>query len=299
MKTLFIGVLSIAFALTSYAQKNDWTKLDLKGKVKLVSVINYEAQEKFGKVTKIAILSGEQYAFNENGLVIKKKVYGKGGQPISQIKSLYDEFSNENERIISDEKGVLIKKIINTYNPFNKKVYESIYSSDGSLFSRSKYSYYQDIQEKDIITYDRNGAEIVFQKYTYNKNKGTYNVIIKNPKSKMIEKVLKYDKSDNLIEKLLFDVQEKVVSKIRFVFSEDNNLLESFYYEKGVLIVKRNLIYNNLDFLVKVVEEYPQKKTSDIITYTYDFDERTNWKLVTKYVNSIPISIQERNITYY
>jgi len=290
---LFLVISTVSFA------QSDWKKLELKGKVKSVEIIDYGAVEKFGEVTKKNIVHGEQYVFNENGLVIQQKNYGKLGQPISQQRYLYDDFSNQIEQNISDKDGKLQRRIVSVFNQFNHKTFETVYGSDGSLISRSVFSYEKNVQPIKIITFDGRGNETILQEYSFDRKKLTKMIKTTNPKSKTIEKALKYDVHDNLIETLVFDVEGKLATKVAYVFDDKNNLIESYYYEKDDLLVSRKLSYNHLDFLVEVKIAYPKKEKSDTLTYTYDFDEQANWVKMTEHVNSIPIKLKERKIIYY
>jgi hypothetical protein len=293
--SLLVGIF---FSLTNYAQ-SDWKNLELKGKVKSVDIINYLAVDKFGNITKTMITSGEKYSFNQNGLVTHKMSYGKNGQPIQQVRYIYDEYSNIIEENLSDKDGRLKKRVLCEYNDFNRRTYESIYRFDGSLVSRLIHSYSNDIQPAKILTFDARGKEIKKQVFTYNKKDLSKIKTTTNPSSKLIENVEKFDKNDNLIEPYLFDIEGKVKSKIIYTLDDNGNVTETKYFEKNILKVHRTLTYNLLNFLIEVIIEYPEQNKSDTVTYYYDFDKNTNWVKMVKQVNSIPVEVKERKIVYY
>jgi hypothetical protein len=301
MKPLKKGstILVLLVAVSVYSQQSDWKKLDLKDKVKSVEIISYVAGEKFGKISKMGILEGEQYQFNENGLVTQKKRYGKQGLPIDQVTYKYDTLSNLIEQNIFDKKGILQRKILREYNQFNKNTFESVYGPDGTLINRSILQYKDGIIPQKILTFDKKGRQINLKEYIYNKKTEAKSITTTNPKSKIIERAEKYDNRKNLTNLYEFDVEGNLKSYIRYKYDENNNLIESSYYLDDVLLVKRTLKYNNLGFLVEVSALYPEKDKKDIITYKYDFDEKSNWIEQVEYVNSIPVRVKERKIVYY
>ncbi len=301
MKTLQEGILLLVFlmSLSMYSQQTDWKQQDLKGKVKSVELISYAAGEKFGKVTKLGILGGEQNEFNENGLVIQKKLYGKGGLPIKQMTYQYDTVSNLIAQNVFDKKGALVRKILREYNQFNKITFESIYGADGILLSRSIFEYKDGVIPKKILTYNKKGVQINLQEFKYDKKSAAKSIATTNPKSKMIEKVEKYDLHKNLTHIYQFDVEGNLKSSVVYTYDTDNNLIESKFIDKGKLLVHRILKYNDLGFLIEVSVSYPEKEKTDHITYQYDFDEQSNWTRAVEYVNSIPVQVKERKIIYY
>ncbi len=301
MKTIRCGSLFFLVLMLSsvYSQQQDWKSLKINGKVKSIEIINYTAGDKFGEITKMGILDGEQYQFNENGLVIQKKRYGKAGLPIEQLTFKFDTLNNLLEQNIFDKKGILQRKIIREYNQFNNKTYETVYGPDGILMSRSVFQYKEGVIPQKIVTFDRQGTQINLQEYIYNKKTTSRSITTTNPKSKIIEKAEKYNSDENLTDLLFFDVEGNLKSNFKYSYNKDNQLIESEYFLQNKLMVKRVLQYNNLGFLVEIKVNYPEKEKTDVITYSYDFDEKSNWIKSVEYLNSIPVKLSERKILYF
>ena len=138
-------VLTIVLAMFCLAscekstQKNDLAELKLKGKVKSIREIPYEAVEKFGEVVKGALDGfGEnlQITFNEKGNKIEENFFISDGRLFSKYTYKYDDKGNEIER----------------RNSFNSDVNDDKYTY--------KYTYDQQGNWTQQITYEvKNGVE--------------------------------------------------------------------------------------------------------------------------------------------
>ena len=107
-----------------------------------------------------------------------------------------------------------------------------------------------------------------------------------------------YDKDENLIKNLSYDVMGTLISKEVYKY-KDNQLVTSYYYENDELVLQKDFAYNNIGFLMQEKVQFIQLDKLDTISYTYDFDEKKNWIKKKKYINSIPMYMEERTITYY
>ena len=296
---IIIGiVLSIFFSFNAKAQ-NDWKNFKLKTRVQSIKVIDYNVVEHFGKVKKTDIIRGENFLFNESGFVTIKKRYGANGEPVDQASFVYDVNNSIVEQNISDRKGKLIGRITNEYDEDEKRTYESSYKFDGSLQSRAAYTYADKKKLKEIVTFDSTGDKKDLQIFDYHKRKLTKLITRINPKSNVRTSSRKYDKNDNLLESTVYDVIGDVKTYVLFKYDKNGNNIESKYFDKEDLATKRSMKYNTLDFLVEEKIEYPLIDKTDFIIYSYKFDLNSNWIQQIKYVNSVPIKISERTITYF
>lgn len=296
---IIYGILiTLFFSYISFAQ-NDWKNLKLNANVKSLKTIDYSVVEHFGEVNKTNIKQGVNLLFNESGFITIQKNYGANGTPIDQSSFVYDENNSIVEQNISDKTGKLIGRMTFDYNDFYKKTFKSVYKFDGSLTSRSTYTYENKIQLKKIVTFDSNGEKKNVQAFDYHKRKLTKLIATINPKSKVTSNSKKYDKDENLLESIDYDVLGDVKTNMTFEYDEKGNMIESKYFEKDKLATKRNLTYNNLGFLVEEKITYPLIDKIDIKTNSYSFDEKMNWIQMIEYLNSVPISMKERNIVYF
>jgi len=297
-KIINVIVVTLFFSLFTFGQ-NDWKEFKLKANVESIKIIDYNVVEHFGEIKKTDIVSGENYLFNESGFITIKKSYGVNGTPLDQSRYEYNTNNNIIVQNVSDKEGKLMGKITSEYNEMYKKTYESVYQFDGTLQSRSAYSYIKHIKLKEIVTYDSSGEKMNLKVYDYHKRKLTKVETTINPKSKVKSSRKKYDKYGNLVESIFYDVMGDVKTNLLFKYDDNGNLIESQYFDKENLTTKRILKHNNLGFLVEEKVSYPLIDKMDIITYSYTFDKNVNWIQMIKYVNSIPVNMKERNIVYF
>jgi len=149
-----------------------------------------------------------------------------------------------------------------------------------------------------VISFDSNGQKKEVKNHTYRKWKHLKKVETINPKTKVIKNKKVFDKNNNLLEISFFDVLGSLTSKKEYQY-KNNQLITILLYENKELQIQQDFTYNNLGFLVKEEVKTLKSKKVDIITYTYDFDEKENWIKKNKYINSVPVSLEERSIEYF
>ena len=100
MKFEYLKLLVICFISVfnvSYSQKkieNDLSKSLLKGKVKQIKTISFEAVEKFGVLIKSSKTGTNIIEYNENGFIIKTTEYDEKNKITSTVKYKYDSKNN-------------------------------------------------------------------------------------------------------------------------------------------------------------------------------------------------------------
>ena len=290
-------VLGVFINMALYGQ-NDWKKLNLKANPQSVKHIYHNVVEQVGVIKKVSILKGVYYKFNSFGFIQSQDNYGEKAKPINQIKIKYDTLNKITNKILKDSKGKLISSEIFEYNNNNQN-YITTYGPDGSLSERLAYSYNKKhFKLQKIVSYDSKGQEKEVKAYSYRKRKQTKTIETSNPKSKIVHNTKLYDKDNNLIEELSFDVMGDLQLKKTNIY-EGGNLMKVLIYKKDKLIIKKSFTYNNLGFLINEKVQSLLNDKIDIITYSYDFDSKANWTKKVKYINSVPVMLEERGIMYY
>lgn len=294
-----VTLFSLLLGLLVFGQ-SDWEKQQLKENPKIVNHIHYTVVENLGVIQKNELIRGVNYTFNTSGFILAQDNYGAKAKPINQIKIVYDTLNNIDHKNVSDAKGILINRITYKYNQKHKPIYKTIYGSDGLLVGRLAYTYHRKkpLQPLQIVSFDKNGQEKEIQDYSYRILKGLKKVKISHPKTKVISNEKVYDKNQNLIKNLSYDVMGNLISKEVYKY-KDNQLVVSYYYENDELVLQKDFAYNNIGFLMQEKVQFIQLDKVDNISYTYDFDEKKNWIKKKKYINSIPMFMEERSITYY
>ncbi len=281
---LLIALL-ITYSCTSEKKENDWTKENLKGKVKSYTNRTYKTLERFGNVEIGERTSSmgfdDQKKFDEKGYLIESNKYLDDGTLFFCYKNKYDDVGNMTELICYDTEGILtfrekyeydskgnlIEK--NNYNPsgrlFDKIIYE--YDKNGNLVEES--TYYEFSESPFFSTtydYDDRGNRIEESRYFYGK--------YKKPRLEDLYR-FKYNESGYLVEKHIYDTNKKLQLIIRYSYNEKGDLTEEYDCEADGGIIGMN-------------------------SYSYNYDEKGNWKSRIRYKNNkIPEYITIREIEYY
>ena len=188
--TIILAMFCLASCEKS-TQKNDLTEEKLKGKVKSIREIPYEAVEKFGEVVKgdaLGFGKNLQITFNEKGNKLEENWFNPDGRLDFKWTYKYDDKGNQIEEngfnsdgrlsfkstYKSDDKGNKIEQ--NSFNPDGSlgskytykyddkgnKIEENSFNPDGSLYYKATYKYTYDQQGNwtQQITYKvKNGVE--------------------------------------------------------------------------------------------------------------------------------------------
>ena len=154
--TILIAVFSIT---TIYAQETDVEKEGFKGKVKIVTQVNYDYVDNS---------KGEEYEryiikYDSDGNTIEKNGHTDRRGTINQEHTYkYDSDGNKIDEI-QYSKGKLKKTC--KYDSYGNMIEESRYNSDGSLDYKWTFKYDEDGNKVEWIIY--NSAGSLTDKYTY------------------------------------------------------------------------------------------------------------------------------------
>lgn len=263
MKKNILLLFRLPFFLRKKQQvKNNLEKEGLKGAVKSVRKITYDAEKKFGKIMKgkkkecyinTFNIINTLIIYNEKGNMIEWNSYNSDGS--LDKKSTYEYNAKKNEITWSKHNpdGSLVDgKYVIKYDAKGNGIEKSDYNSDGSL------------RYKIDIEYDDQGNETEGNSY--------------NPDGSLKYKVIvKSDKRGKEIERSKYNYKGNLKNKITYKYDAKGDRIEENRYK-----------YDG-SFLLKYV-------------YKYKFDKQGNWIEKTKiriYKFEIPKSITERKIVYY
>lgn len=191
LKNIVIGICALLCFIASADTDiiNDWTRNDLKGKVKsfVYTVINEEFD---GKITKYIYKD----LFDNKGNWLERDIYRSDGDVKEKVTLTYDAKTNSHNVNHYNEKGEFFLKEIFRYDDKGKWVEDvGYYVKDGSFEHKSTYKY--NAKNYLIISngYDSQG-NLDYQIISKNDNNGnpieesTYN----NDGSLFVKEIIKY-----------------------------------------------------------------------------------------------------------
>ncbi len=246
MKKLLVGVLSLVlvFNVFSATKKTVWaeyvTKLslqcsanffeigdnelelrrmyiELKGKVKERTKIDYVIVKKFGENVK-EITGKTIFKYETNGKRIENAEYDVNGTLTFKTVFKYDAKGNPAEKAIYDAKGILSRKNILKYDEKSNEIEAAFYLGDGLLVWGL------------IFKYDERGNPI---ECTLN-----YTGVVFGGKGFSSKLILTYDEKGNPIEIASYDEKGTLSCKTIYKYDEKNNPIEQSEYNASGNVFK-------------------------------------------------------------
>lgn len=261
MKNVFL-LLIVVFVSCNGQTKNDLQKLNLRGKVKSMTEIEFNTIEKDAKFNTIGEL--DEYRREEKGITI------------------------------FDEKGNEIEKNLYSYNLKRFDfVSKSDYDGEGKKITWKSYDNYGDFKYGDHFryitkySYDVKGNQIEEKKCKryYNNNNPCIaerfyfdvdgNKIEGNKREGFVvlTDLLKndYDEKGNKIEEKKFNTNGKLASVTKYDYDTRRNLIEEkSYYDDGIRDYMKKYVYDERNNLIESKLYYRDEKLIEVIKSVYD-----------------------------
>ncbi len=320
MKKILIFILLNSIFVWSQEIQTDLDKYFLKGKVKTIHSIIYDAivindslVVKGGKkaIKRFYFINERFIAFNELGFITELK------ENDEQIKNTYNEKNKIKISEFIDTIPNNIRKILYKYNLKSQLKKELWYDKKNKIYYKIALKYKRGKLASEIEK-DLNWKERYLTKYSYDKNKNLIKEVeIENDsitsillfKNDSIGRILKvevfnsknvllkiktYEYQNGLLTKMLhFNSLNKLISKVEYTFDINKNLIEEkeFFDDMSK--------YKHYNFMGDIILSFNDSYNGDIREYEYTYDENKNWIKKIEYYNGNPIDIEEREIIYY
>jgi hypothetical protein len=280
MKNLyyFFLLLVILSGCNSAEKKNHLKELGLKGKVKSIHEVRYNAVEKFGQIEKGDIVRGpgveKMYIFNELGNKIEVIDYTSYRTPLLKWVYNYD----DKNRLIEQDQISLWDSIYLSYKwkmiyDLNDKLSEiNYFTPEGSLDGKRLYKYSNEGNKIEEQAYNKEGALefCIFQKFDR----------LKNPIEEGYTEGLDTTKSTSKylngfpVEKVMLDSEGEASYYWKYKYDKNGNIIEERQHDKNGRMTTKT-------------------------TYTYEYDNENNWTKQIIYVNGKSKIVISREIEYY
>ncbi|MBE0662827.1 MAG: hypothetical protein IH597_10180 [Bacteroidales bacterium] len=297
-----IAIILLSCSNITEKADNDWVLQGLKGEVKSIREVSYEANMHFGTINQ--------------GVKKRENPFDKDRELIFDRKG----------RIINDvyyeDDGNVFEAYKYTFNEEGKLVEQSFYNSDGNIESIHILKYDEKGQHIETIFSDSNGQIRMTNKNVYNESgKLIEELWLDSTKNITSMFELKYDIRGNIIEKIWYGHDSNLVSKWTYTYDDTgilieenqfgpngkryniktydqngNKIEESSYAPNGSLRSKVSYIYDQNG---NKIEESSYAPNGIISAYKYELDQNGNWYRQIKYENEMPKYIVDRVIEYY
>ncbi|MFI3296489.1 MAG: hypothetical protein R3Y59_02550 [bacterium] len=325
-KSIFI-LASAIFMLASCSSNSEQNQNHLEefgfnGKVESVKYATYKAGEIKGELTKGKLIKGEVRSSDEILTILPIfKAHDYSSNSYGLLES-YNEDGFLVEQNEYDSRGRGTQKIVNNYDNENNLTECAFYSKD-KLFMKQAYKYDSKGRVSECGLYGDNEELAMTYAYKYDKNNNITQFGYSSPadipgmnyickydnKNNLTECAFylddefyinilyNYDNNNNIIGCEMYNSDNDLEGKIERIYDDKNNITECNEYDNNDKIVTNYTLkyddYNNL------IEYISQGDENSNITYTYEYDDKNNWIKKVTYEKNRPVSIEEREITYY
>ena len=275
---LFILLFLLATSLGFGQKQNDWTKLELKGRVKSLKTTATYRSEKEGMLTKWQSAQSTFILFDKNGYSLEKLDYKEDGSLFYKTVYTLNADSQLTQSLVTWPDGKPGGKTTFCYDNKGNMIEEINYKPDGSIANTSNYKY------------DANG----------NKTENSIKSNLENQGSGT--SYYEYDNKGNLI---------KTSHPLRHGGTAWYYSIKK-YNEKGKIIEEGGVFSDDGPSDMKTFWKYDDKgNVAEIIItgipalehhsfYIYEYDKQGNWiKKTSSLENMIPRTIEDRVIEYY
>ena len=265
-KILITIIILLIYSCNNQNKKNDVSKYKLNGDVKSLTNTHYTAIEKFGEISKgerkrefdsysdfeyefnkegnLSELLGykpdgtlsykTKYIYNEEGVLIESKLYGKNWNTKSSYK--FDVNGNKTERQNYKLDGGNGIKYIYNYDNKGNRTEDSVYEIDGSIRKKETFKYDEKGNVIEKIRYKTDLSVEYRYVYIYDENNNN----VKTSKYKLDGSLdwsseNEYDKYGNEIKDITKDIEGKVLWQytFRYEYDKDNNWISRVRRRNG------------------------------------------------------------------
>ena len=259
--------------LLSFSQlKNDWQKMELKGKVQKMRTFNCNLDSAVGYNESTATFYVDKhFVFNENGYLTENYEYNQETN-IAEFKEVI-EYDSLNRKVKSTTRNLTIPDnspniIAYKYNDLNLLI-ETL-SEAGYKSSRTNFFYDENNNlVKTVLSSSQSKSEIFFK---YN----AFNQLIEEYMPDNYNITKKYDSLGRISTIKYEYLAEKSIDQVNYIYNENN-----FEIENHISITENGV---TTTYLVKI---------------EYQFDKMGNWIQRSKLIDNKIVELTKRSIVYF
>ena len=278
--TIFLITLTVC-GCSHNNKKTTWESDRLKGKVKTIRTIAYDAVDTLNQVVKGQVIDDVYGSilikYDSIGNWTEYRSFNPDGSNRWAEFPVFDRKNNMVERYdytYSDSDSTLYLKYINQFDAKGNLVESARFNANDSIIARYIYKYDKranvietlimkssdSLSLRVISVYDENNNLIEVKQF----NGGILNEISTS----------KYDNKRNQIEKNVYGIDENLKSRTTYSYNEKNDITDVYLYNSNGRLEKKS-------------------------TFEYKYDFKDNWVEKTDYINEKVVKITERKLEYY
>jgi len=166
-------------------------------------------------------------------------------------------------------------KVVTTYNEKNFKIEVATYVDNNDFAEKSVFVWdANDKLEREEICYADGSLSI--RSYDKNDKDNSLTITLIDEDNELEEmEVLKFDVNKNLIEKISYDENKKIIGRLENIYDQNNLLIEKKEYdEKNKIVSSQKQFFNDNNNLIKRLTYNSQNKIVGSMLVTYDDFQR-------------------------
>lgn len=272
----------VGLSISAFAQQSVVEKYRPKGPVVQQTIISYRPKIEFGEEVSRDTLEVEHRFFNKRGQILYK-LFKDGPKSEPNFSCVVFEYANgrlskaisSTPRVSDDLK--VVYEINGSYSTYQydsqgRLSQEDIYSKDGTLSARDKYTYTANgyiLNQYNSKGEKKASAERTGDTWVHTTSDGVYKRI--------------YDSNERLIQRIttMSGYSWGLVISENYAYDKYGNVIYQDKHEGSAIKKKSpNVVYKQMpDGRVKATLEndYSQERHSNEIYYEYEYDSRGNW----------------------
>jgi len=293
-------------------EKNDLEQMNIYGRVKSIKEFSYEAQDKFGEISK-----GNRANINYSSKLLGLCVSVEGSE-MAEIRHpawltmpencvrLFNDKGNLTEISYYALNGNLTAKSIYKYDSKGNKIELISFNSEGDIKGKIKYLYDDNSHIIEEVRYDLNGIIDFKFSYLYD-NMGnkievneTSNSFFGGYYETKCSIEYKFDRKGNIIEKIEFNSDGSFRNKCTYIYDEKGKMIQKIRKRTNETDYDKYLfIYDDKSNIIEEGDYDISNQPRYVYKYKYEYDVKLNWIRRIDYENEILLYVIEREIEYY
>lgn len=273
MKKLITLLICTTFLMLSACSKEEYEK--------------YEEPEYLTTYAYVYASGATEYIY-DGDTVIEEIDYDTNKNITSKTKYTYDNGILIGETTY-DSLGNMKSIKLFVYDENNNIVNEGYYDESGKIKNSTSYTYDENnLINKLFLKYDQNTNIESLTDYTYDSNRNEIEYMHYTSNGEFEHNISTYNDEGNKIEKVSYDINEKIESKIEYEYDDKGNEIERISYNSNGSITKHisEYTYNSKGNLTKEINyDYENDTLTNTSSFDHQYDKYNREVLVIGYKN--------------
>ncbi len=240
-----------------------------------------------------------QTNYNQNGELIERSKFNSRGSLVGKEILTYDQNNNNTEKRVY-EFNKITNRTTTIFNALNQIVENKEYDADGK--ATKKVMVQQNNDGSQLASYYRlaNGVLVKTSEKKFDVNQNNVETRNFSHEKLMSMELNQYDDQKNRIEHIQYNPIRNEKKITHFKYDKHNNIIERIVLNNSSIIVsKSSFIYDAKNNLVRCYFFGIGGELKQYTEHHYEYDEAGNWIKKITMINRKPVSVVLHRIEYF